>query len=91
MNEEHPSASNFLVSLGESINKRRLYLGLSQQELAGLAGLHRTYVSDIERGARNPTVGTILRIAQALQIQPSRLFRSADETADQNERLEISN
>jgi len=55
---------------------------MSQQELADLAGVHRTYVSDIERGARNLTVTTVSRIAFSLDITPSRLFRLADDLVD---------
>jgi transcriptional regulator with XRE-family HTH domain len=55
---------------------------MSQQELADLAGVHRTYVSDIERGARNLTVTTVSRLAYSLDITPSRLFRMADDRVD---------
>jgi transcriptional regulator with XRE-family HTH domain len=55
---------------------------MSQQELADLAGVHRTYVSDIERGARNLTVTTVSRIAYSLDISPSRLFRMTDDRVD---------
>jgi len=43
-------------------------LGISQEELAGRAGLHRTYVSDIERGARNLSLESIEKLAHALEI-----------------------
>lgn len=52
---------------GEAVRRRRGWLGISQEELAGRAGLHRTYVSDIERGARNPTLEAITCLARALQ------------------------
>ncbi|HEY9716641.1 MAG TPA: helix-turn-helix transcriptional regulator [Trichormus sp.] len=76
------SQDAFLIALGESIHERRVHLGMSQQELADLAGVHRTYVSDIERGARNLTVTTVSRIAYGLDITPSRLFRMADDRVD---------
>jgi transcriptional regulator with XRE-family HTH domain len=72
----------FLLALGDVIHDRRMHLGRSQQELADLAGVHRTYVSDIERGARNLTVTTVSRIAEALDTTPSKLFRLVDDKLD---------
>jgi transcriptional regulator with XRE-family HTH domain len=60
--------------LGMAIKTRRSALGISQEELAHRAGLHRTYVSDLERGARNPSIESIEKLAQALQISISELF-----------------
>ena len=48
--------------------------GISQEELAGRAGLHRTYVSDIERGARNVSLESIEKLARALDISVASLF-----------------
>jgi transcriptional regulator with XRE-family HTH domain len=45
--------------LGAAIRERRSSLQISQEELAVRAGLHRTYLSDVERGARNPSIKTI--------------------------------
>jgi transcriptional regulator with XRE-family HTH domain len=72
---------NLLTALGQSIHERRIYLDMSQQQLADMAEVHRTYISDIERGARNLTVTTLNRICSALEIPSSRLFRSAESTA----------
>lgn len=47
--------------------------GLSQEALADLAGLHRTYVGGIERGERNPTLANVERIAKALRVTPAQL------------------
>lgn len=51
-----------------SLNMRRLRQskGWSQEEFAHQAGLHRTYVSDLERGARNPTITVVDKLAVAL-------------------------
>lgn len=57
-----------LTSLGASISKRRAELAMSQEDLAQRAEVHRTYVSDIERGVRNVSVLTLQRIADALDI-----------------------
>lgn len=53
-------------------------MGLSQQDLADESDLHRTYISDIERGARNLTVTTLGRVAYALDTSPSKLFKQAE-------------
>ncbi len=68
----------FLSGLGDVVRERRLALNLSQEELALRAGVHRTYLSDIERGARNITVTVLARIAAALEVKISRLFRLAE-------------
>lgn len=54
--------------LAANLRKLRQARGLSQEAFADEAGLHRTYVSDIERGARNPTITVVDRLAQALKI-----------------------
>jgi transcriptional regulator with XRE-family HTH domain len=54
------------VRLGYNLRRLRLAKGLSQEAFADEAGIHRTYISDIERGARNPTVTVVERIALAL-------------------------
>jgi transcriptional regulator with XRE-family HTH domain len=60
--------------LGAAIRERRSSLQISQEELAVRAGLYRTYLSDVERGARNPSIKTIEKIAQALQVPVVKLF-----------------
>lgn len=59
---------------GLAIKQRRQELGISQEELAFRAGLHRTYVSDIERGCRNPSLENIDKLSKALQLSVSALF-----------------
>src|SRR6266487_204944 len=54
-------------------------LGISQEELGARAGLHRTYVSDIERGARNLSLESIEKLARALEIPVSTLFSRLNE------------
>jgi len=64
--------------LGTAIRSKRNDLGISQEELADRAGLHRTYISDIERGARNLSLESIDKLATALQISIASLFFNAD-------------
>jgi transcriptional regulator with XRE-family HTH domain len=52
--------------------------GLSQTRLAELAGLNRNYVGDVERGRRNPCLDNIIKLAEALDVSPSELFRPFD-------------
>ena len=61
-------------AFGAAVRLRREELGLSQEGLGYKAQVHRTYVSDIERGARNPTVKVIWKLAVALDTKPSSLF-----------------
>ena len=56
------------------MRKFRGELGLSQEQLAFEAGLHRTYISGVERGIRNPTVTVLEQIAMALNIEAARLL-----------------
>jgi len=65
--------------LGMAIKTQRASLGISQEELAHRAGLHRTYVSDLERGVRNPSIDSIEKLARALELSVSKLFERASE------------
>lgn len=59
---------------GERIKDLRLAKGLSQEELAFRAGVHRTYLGGIERGERNPSLKNIAAIARALDVALPELF-----------------
>ena len=59
---------------GERVRELRVAKGLSQEELAFKAGVHRTYLGGIERGERNPSLKNITTIAKALDISLSELF-----------------
>ena len=50
-------------------------MGISQEELAHRAGLHRTYVGSVERGERNLGLDNIHALADALNVEPERLLR----------------
>ena len=60
------------------LNRRRA-LGLSQTDLADTAGLHRTYISDIERGRRNLTLKTLVKLSSALAMSASDFMRLVEE------------
>ena len=60
--------------VGRNLAEFRKQAGLSQEGLADECGLHRTYVSGVERGVRNPTVMVLEKIALALGIATSRLL-----------------
>lgn len=63
-----------------SVRARRTRLGISQEELAERAGLHRTYVCDVERGARNVSLESIEKLARALEVSvPSLLAYPQDQ------------
>lgn len=71
---ETDPANNDLVSLGRLVRQHRLTAELTQEGLAARAGLHWTYVSDVERGRRNPTYRVLRQIARALDVRPGDLF-----------------
>ncbi len=60
--------------LGRNVRKLREARGWSQEDYADRAGIHRTYVSDIERGRRNPTISVIEKLAGPLEIEPGVLL-----------------
>jgi transcriptional regulator with XRE-family HTH domain len=60
------------------LKKLRETRELSQERLSELSGLNRNYVSDVERGRRNPCLFNIVKLAEALNVSPSELFRPFD-------------
>ena len=60
--------------LGSNLKRLRNEKGWSQEEFADRAGIHRTYVSDIERAARNPTITIVEKLAKPLKITASALL-----------------
>lgn len=59
---------------GTNVRKYRNEKGISQEKLAELSGLHRTYISDIERFQRSIALENIQRLADALEIEVYKLF-----------------
>ena len=74
---------NLSADLGEIIRERRLAAGISQEELAARAAIHRTYVSQLERGLKSPTVAILAKVANALGTSPSRLLRGIEGPEEQ--------
>lgn len=60
--------------IGRELRKARKAIGLSQEQLAFQAGVHRTYVSMLERDKKSPTVAVLFRLCTALGIRPSRFI-----------------
>jgi transcriptional regulator with XRE-family HTH domain len=63
---------------GFALKARREELGYTQEELAERASIHRTYLSDVERGSRNISLFNIERVAAALGLRISELFQLAE-------------
>jgi transcriptional regulator with XRE-family HTH domain len=63
---------------GTAVKFRREELGLTQEALADKAGIHRTYLSDVERGTRNLSLVNIERLAAALGVSMSKLLEAAE-------------
>lgn len=77
MNRETQCAK-LRIALAKQIRSVRARRGISQEELAFLADLHRTYISLVERSKKSLTVDSLARIAAALDIKPSKLLASAE-------------
>ena len=60
--------------LGRNLRRLRQEKGWSQESFAFEAQIHRTYVSDLERGARNPTITVVEKLAKALKVKPGLLL-----------------
>lgn len=60
--------------LGKNVRRYRKEKGMTQEQLAVAASMERSYVSDIERGTRNPSVAALGRIAEALDVDASYLL-----------------
>jgi transcriptional regulator with XRE-family HTH domain len=67
-----------LQQFGERVRDLRRAAGLSQEKLAEEASLHRTYLSGVERGARNPSLSSIARIAKALKVSLTEMMKGVE-------------
>ena len=77
MKAQQRTETSLKSGLGAAIKRERSGLGISQGELAERAGLHRTYVSDVERGTRNPSIQSVEKLARALRVSVAKLFQAA--------------
>ena len=66
-----------LVQLGDALRAKREGLGITQYELARRCGMHRTFVAGVERGERNVSVLTLLKITAALECTAQDTFKKA--------------
>jgi transcriptional regulator with XRE-family HTH domain len=71
MPSNHPTLEHF----GRRVRARREDIELSQEQLAERAELHRTYISSVEQGRRNLALRNIVKLAQALELDPAELVR----------------
>ena len=69
---------DIIRTFGTNVRKYRNQLGVSQEKFAEMAGLHRTYISDIERFQRSISLDNIQKIADALNIETYKLFIEED-------------
>jgi transcriptional regulator with XRE-family HTH domain len=75
---EQKSNSDLKKRFGKAIRRRRRELDISQEALAEKADLHRTYISNIERGNLNPSLENIKKLADSLDISIADLFVNYD-------------
>ncbi len=66
-------------AFGQVLRETRKNSGISQEALALICGLDRTFISLLERGQRQPTLSSIFSIAEALEIQPSKMLENVEE------------
>jgi transcriptional regulator with XRE-family HTH domain len=72
-----PSRNNVLRRFGDSLREERKEKGISQEQLALLAEVNRTYVGGVERGEENISLLTIQKLATILRLKPSALLSKA--------------
>jgi transcriptional regulator with XRE-family HTH domain len=70
--------ATFEETLGQVIAEQRRKAGLSQEALAHLCDLHSTYISQLERGVKSPTIRVLRSIGKALEIPTSKLLAKAE-------------
>lgn len=68
------------LNIGAIIVRRRRQLALTQTQLAAKTSLHRTYISDLEKGTRNISLKTLLSLASAIDMKPGELLQEALES-----------
>lgn len=74
-----------LIFIGLKVKTQRNFLGVSQEELAERTSLDRTYISLLERGKRNPSLLTLIKIAKGLETSVSTLTQDIEEIGSTSE------
>lgn len=82
---ENTEYETLVLALCEVIRDCRKRRNLSQSELSRRSGLHRSYIGDLERGARNLSVKNMFRLAVALDITATELVKMAENRLDNGE------
>ncbi len=83
------SGDELKKKFGSTIKSKRAELGLSQEDLAERSGLHRTYISDVERGMRNISLESIEKLSSALKYSVSALFAIASSEGISRQEIEV--
>ena len=82
--------SEIAKHIGQRIRNYRTKLGLSQEKLAELSGVHHTYIGQLERGEKNATLESIEKISKALNLPLSKLFEKLEESADDRKNIPLA-
>jgi transcriptional regulator with XRE-family HTH domain len=69
----------FQAALGLAVKARREQLGLTQEQMANDSGLHQRWLSNVETGKRNPSYGSLRRLAEGLDLSASELLARAEQ------------
>lgn len=85
MGKKQSSNLHLLKSLGEVIVERRKRLGITQDELSELSGINRAFISNIEKGKRNPSIGAVANLAKGLRLKPSLLLSKCEKLMSESE------
>ncbi|MCR4779932.1 MAG: helix-turn-helix domain-containing protein [Ruminiclostridium sp.] len=72
------------VTFGQRVRSIRKQRGLSQERLSEMCDLHPTYIGQIERGEKNASLETIMRICRGLNVSPSELFKNMSADGEKN-------
>ncbi len=76
--KEHMTSTDLLSAFGDVIKQQRLAQGFSQETFARRCGIHRTYMTHIERGMKMPSIDVAQRLASGLGLEVSELFAQVE-------------
>ncbi len=72
---DKPFMKNEVIQFGKKLREARLKKNLSQGDVARILGVHRSYISGLERGRRNPSLLTVHKVAKALGVSTNDLLK----------------